>query len=395
MMLRIDQISTLSVECTGCMACLDACPVGCISIDFKNGGFQYTKIDNDKCIGCGKCYSVCPIVNVNKINNEQHLYAAYSKVLSGPNGGSSGGVFELLATYLLKNGYYVCGAAFEGTRLTHRIINNVNDLNPLLKSKYLQSDTVGIYKQIRDLLLNNNKVFFCGTPCQVSALKNYVPENYSSNLLSADFICHGVPSQKIFDMYIEDLERKHKGKVVEFRFRVKDNRYYNANGYSYTISKNGKKIKYNGVFTQSSFYYAFKRYLFLRESCYCCKYATVNRVADITLADFWGIDKYDFDGDINKGVSMVIINTPRGSGLFESVASSMVYKEFPIKYGIESNYSFTQLTEKPAMRDTIIKCLCDNGYKYTARKYFRSGAKYKIWWLLPSNLREIMKKLIK
>ena len=163
--MRINQIQNLENKCTGCVACVDVCPAGCINKETCDDGFVYTKIDENKCIDCGKCYKVCPIENNRKNSFEQSLYAVYSCSREIRNGGSSGGMFEMLASYFLKQGYYVCGAAFDSDiKLAHRIIKSENELNPLLKSKYVQSDMSGVYQKILGLLKNGNKVFFCGTP---------------------------------------------------------------------------------------------------------------------------------------------------------------------------------------------------------------------------------------
>ena len=173
--MRIDNIQNLNLKCTGCTACVDVCPMKCISSVIGKDGFVYTEIDDGKCIKCGKCYSVCPIENKNKHDGEQHLFAAFSKDLKIRNNGSSGGIFELLARACLKDGYYICGAAFDNLELKHIIINTEEELPALLKSKYVQSKTEGVYKQILSLLRKGEKVLFCGTPCQVSALQNLIP----------------------------------------------------------------------------------------------------------------------------------------------------------------------------------------------------------------------------
>ena len=392
-MSRVDEIGKFADKCTGCVACVDACPVKCVTPIIKTDGFRYVQIDNDCCVGCGKCYSVCPIINDYKHDENQKLYAAYSTIPNGQNNGSSGGIFELIAKHLLDQGYYVCGAAFEGTILKHKIINKTDELKPLLKSKYVQSDTTGVYNKVYDLLKNNEKVLFCGTPCQVSALKNFVPNYLTTNLITADIICHGVPSQKTFDMYISSLEKKHDGRITSFSFRVKDNKYKHAHGYTYSYEKNGEVTTVNGVYTQSSFYNAFKNYLIFRECCYDCRYSTLNRVSDITLADFWGIEKYGFKGNVDKGVSMIITNTIKGQSLFDSINPMMECQEYPIEYGVESNYCLTRSTKKPKCRDKVIKELFENGYEKTAEKYFSSGFIFKLYWLIPPTLRNIIRKL--
>ena len=318
-MKRIDEIENLMQKCTGCMACADACPTNCISAAVEKDGFRYTVIDPAACIQCGKCYTVCPIETWEKHESEQQLFAAYAKDSAQRSGGSSGGIFELLASHFLKQGGYVCGAAWEGTTLKHRIISSEEDLHLLLKSKYLQSDTSGIYNKILALLKDGKHVFFCGTPCQVSALVNMTPNALRDLLFTADIICHGVPSQTVFQAYIETLENKHNGVVSDFSFRVKTNRYKHAHGYSYNVTRGEKTTVINGIYTNSSYYNAFKNYLIFRDSCYDCQYATLHRVSDITLADFWGIEKYEFRGNVDTGVSMIITNTQRGLDAFSAI----------------------------------------------------------------------------
>ena len=213
------------------------------------------------------------------------------------------------------------------------------------------------------------------------------------NLLTVDIICHGVPSQKTFDMYIKTLEKKHDSKIADFTFRVKDNKYKHAHGYSYRVADKGKQVVINGVYTQSSYYNAFKKYLIFRESCYSCKYATQNRVSDITLGDFWGIEKYDFPANTDAGVSMIITNTARGFITYSLIQEKIVSKEFPLEYGIESNYCFTNATKKPKNRDEIISGFNDCTYEDIAKKYFYSGIKYRIYWLIPPYIRNLIRKL--
>ncbi len=390
---RIDDIAHLAQRCTGCMACVDICPKSCISGIVGKDGFRYTVIRTDDCINCGKCYSVCPIETHKKHTEEQTLYAAYQKNPDGVNKGSSGGIFELLAKHCIEEGYYVCGAAFDETTLRHRIVKCNDEINPLLKSKYIQSDTEGIYNKVIELLKDGERVLFCGTPCQVSALINCCPASLSDGLVTADIICHGVPSQKTFDMYIESLEKKQGGKIFEFSFRVKDNRYKHAHGYSYKVEKNGKIKTVSGIYTNSSFYNAFKNYSIFRNGCYDCQYTTLNRVSDITLADFWGIEKYDFKANADSGVSMIITNSEKGERLFGAVRDKTVNKQFPIQYGIDSNHCLTNTTKKPKNRDKIIEELSENGYESTAKKYFGSSFVHRVYWLIPPFARNLIRKV--
>lgn len=393
--MRIDQITELRAKCTGCLACADACPVSCIKPIVAADGFTYTVIDDAACVNCGKCYAVCPIETKHAAQSEQHLFAAYAKDKAGRNRGSSGGMFELLARHFLKQGYLVCGAAFEGTTLAHRIIRTEQELVPLLKSKYLQSNTAGIYAEIRDLLKQGERVFFCGTPCQVSALKNLVGEALAEELLTADIVCHGVPSQTMFDAYIASLSAREGGEISSYSFRVKDNRYKHEHGYSYCVAKEkgGKTVQ--GIYTQSSFYNAFKNYTIFRESCYDCRYATLARCSDITLADFWGIEKYGFKVKGDAGVSMVITNTARGREAFAAIAEQTVWGELAVQCGVDSNYCLTHSTKKPAKRDTAIATFAAEGYDAMVAKYAppATGLKQRIYWAMPAALRNLLRKI--
>lgn len=391
---RIDSIENLWQKCTGCMACVDACPTQCIVPIIAADSFKYSKIiDDSKCISCEKCYKVCPIENRSKNSHEQHLYAAYAKDTDIHNRGSSGGIFELLAKHFSAQNYYVCAAAFDSLTLKHTLISPMQDIAPLLKSKYIQSDTQGIFNKINELLQSGKKVFFCGTPCQVSALINSIPKSVCDNLFTADIICHGVPSQKIFNDYIQTLEKKHNGKISNFSFRVKDNKYKHAHGYSYEIEKEGKKKIVNGIYTDSTYYYAFKEYLIFRNSCYDCRYATLQRVSDITLADFWGIEKYDFNGNVDAGVSMIITNSAKGESAFSNITNEIISKEFPIQYGIDSNHCLTHTTKKPLETDKIISDITVNGYEAVATEHFNCSFYKKAYWLIPPRIRNIIRTL--
>ena len=187
-------------DCCGCAACVQLCPKSCITMEEHSLGHLFASVDSDACIRCGLCNSVCPMNNpVQKTDFRQEVYAAYSKLPSVRSRGSSGGMFETFARYLIKQGYVVYGAAFdENLRLRCTSAKSESELEPLTKSKYLQSDFSEKYHEIQSLLNCGKKVFVTATPCQISALNNYLGKAYP-NLLTMDFFCHGVPSQRFFD----------------------------------------------------------------------------------------------------------------------------------------------------------------------------------------------------
>lgn len=395
--MRIDQINRIEEKCTGCNACVDACVKDCITTTIDSCGFTHKKINLEKCIECGKCYSVCPIENIKTFSESQRLYGCYSKEMETRLKSSSGGLFSILANLFLDKGYYVCAAAFDNKmKLCHRIIKSKEELPVLLKSKYIQSDMEGIYVKIKDLLKSGEKIFFCSTPCQVSALKNSLGSLLNENLFTAEILCHGVPSQILFDEYIKSLEKKHKGKIIDFKFRVKDNKYKHAHGYSYkVIEKNGKEKVINGVYSQSSYYYAFKKYWILRESCYACNYGTKQRVADITLGDFWGIEKYDFGKSTDVGVSKLITNSVQAECIFQEIKEQVVYREFPLEIALDSNKEIPCGSILPPERQAIMQSLSENGYEITAKKFFKDRTRFVrlLFWSLPIGIRNFLRKL--
>jgi coenzyme F420-reducing hydrogenase beta subunit len=253
----------------------------------------------------------------------------------------------------------------------------------------------GVYNNIRDLLKKGEKIFFCSTPCQVSALKNSLSDFLLKNLFTAEILCHGVPPQKLFDEYIKSLEEKHGGKIAEFSFRVKDNKYRHSNGFSYKVIKNNGEKIVNGVYPQSSYYYAFKHYLILRESCYDCLYSTAERVADITLGDFWGIEKYGFGTSTDIGVSKVITNTIKGERAFSEIKNKIIYKEFPFEVALDQNHCLKCGSVKPDKRDEILLSIKENGYETTAKKYFKDKnyIKRRLFWFMPTWARNFIRKL--
>lgn len=379
-------------NCCGCAGCADICPKKCIEMkdDFYGA---HPVINFEKCIDCNKCVTVCPMNKFPKFNDGclQKLYSVVGNKNDVFNG-SSGGAFGIIASYFQKNGYYICGAMFdEKLKVRHRLFEPNENISALKKSKYVQSNTLGIYSSIKKLLNDNKGVVFTGTPCQVSALRNYLNKDYE-NLFCIDIICHGVPSQKIFDEYILNIQNNKKIKVLKFSFRDKKNKYHHPHGFSYSYEKNKKIKEYHGIYLNSTYYTAFENYSIFRESCYSCKYAKIERYSDITLGDFWGIEKYDKSLDSNKGVSMVIVNTKKGLELFNAL--NLNAKEYSIEIGKQNNECLNKPTTKPYNYDKIKLSMITDGYDVTSKKYFGSNHKFLklLYYSLPLWIRKIIRR---
>ncbi len=197
-------------KCFGCRACYNICPVKAITMQEDGEGFFYPVIDSSKCTSCGLCKNSCPSLEKSETYNNNGKNPDCYAVMADDETrfvSSSGGAFTLIANYILEKGGYVCGAAFVGQNVRHIIIDKKEDMYKLRGSKYVQSDTNTVYSQIKDLLKLDKFVLFTGTPCQVAGLYNFLGKNYDK-LYTVDLICHGVPPQKVFDVYLKETLQK-------------------------------------------------------------------------------------------------------------------------------------------------------------------------------------------
>lgn len=358
--------------CTGCGACASVCPVKCIKMVEDSEGFRYPVIDKKKCIKCKACEKVCPVIN--KSSREDNFIEAYASVNKDNNvrmNSSSGGIFTLLAEHIISKKGVVYGASLEDINtLKHIRIDSKKDLNKLRGSKYFQSNTNGIYELVKKDLEEDKHVLFTGTPCQIEGLNNFLNKKYN-NLLTQDIICHGVPSGKIWNKYISELEAKNNKKVVTAYFRNKD--------------KGWKKYQLNFVFEDKSEYkeesknnkymQLFLSNLILRPSCYNCQFKERYRNSDITLADFWGIEKVNPKMFDDKGTSLLIINTKKGQKIIESLSKKIDKESVNIDEAIKYNPSMIRSANRPLGRDKIFnelnKTTNELVKKYTENKYIR------------------------
>lgn len=316
-----------SENCYGCGACYNICPFNAIEMVENIEGFKEPFINKEKCTNCGACEQVCPVLKIQKNEKfKQKYYIGFNKDIKTRNESSSGGIFTLFANWVLKNNGYVCGATFdEKAQLKHVLINKKEDLKYLRGSKYLQSEIGVIYKEIKQKLKDNSPVLFCGTPCQVNGLLNFLNKKYDK-LYTLDIVCHGVPSQRSFNEYLfEKFGTKQRYSLINFRDK--------RNGYSrpsFVIEDDQGKELFCGDFSES-FLKGFSENLFLRKSCATCKYTTKQRVGDITIADFYNV-RYKYpELNYENGISSFIINSPNGEFLFNSIKKELGYLK-SVKY---------------------------------------------------------------
>lgn len=386
-------------DCCGCGACLNICPRKAIAMKEDECGFIYPVITAERCIGCGQCKKVCAFQNAEVNNNPIECYAAISNNPEQSKKSASAGIFAAIAAKVIEEGGIVYGAAFDDSwRVHHTSAETLDQLYALQGSKYAHSDMERIYYEVKDQLLAGRDVLFSGTPCQIAGLQGYLDRNYE-NLLTVDIVCHGVPSNRMFQDYLRILEEKHGGIVQAFTFRDKTIGW-GING-SAVIS--GKKVKIWQ--SNSSYQYYFGNSSIYRENCYKCKYACSHRPADITIGDFWGIEKQhpeflnSCNWDENKGISLIIANTLKG------VDSINYYKEvkcIDIKKSsfMKMSYANGQLSEPSISndREQIIKLYINEGWAGLDKRFNQSIGilKYssQIKNILPKSLKRALKKHI-
>ena len=383
-------------DCCGCAVCADTCPIRCISMKKMQDGFIYPVIDNTICNNCGLCAKKCPSLNPVTNLPQATAYAVYAKSLNRRNSGSSGGIFGLLAEVVLNEGGKVGGAAFsENLKLMHTCVSHNNELTPLLKSKYIQSNLSDVYRQVLWDLKSGIYTLFCGTPCQCNALKNYVG-SHTDKLLLVDFVCHGVPSQDLFDKTIDWYEKKYKVKVTSFTFRYKGKGVKHPQ--SYMCMHEGDTKPHIGLHYQFPYYFGFQKYITLRPSCYSCKWATLSRSGDITLGDFWGIEKYNKSLHSSEGVSMVIANTQRGRAIFDSLLNTgqLICEEVPVDYAVSNNGCLSAPSKLKSEREQFFKELQVLPFDQVVKKYLTPRKKwiFDLYYAIPSFLRKIVRRLM-
>jgi coenzyme F420-reducing hydrogenase beta subunit len=283
-------------------------------------GFIYPTIDKNLCTECGVCDNICPaLLDKEKLgaflNTAQpDAYAVWADDELRLNS-SSGGVFGLTANMVWKRGGYVCGAVFtkDHYNVQHFITNNPNDLPRLQNSKYLQSDTLRVYSSIKQLLKTNEEVLFCGCPCQVAGLKTYLGKTDSSRLLTFDLICHGVPNAKIWESYLRERFQNKAITAANFRSKIY--------GWSYKlilhVQVKNKVDKY--INHRTGYFHGFLKNYYLRHCCGTCRYVGTSRLGDLTLADFWAVNKYDPKLNDQLGTSLVLVNTEKGQACLDGL----------------------------------------------------------------------------
>ena len=356
-------------NCSSCAACANACTRNAITMQLDTEGFYRPIIDKEKCISCGVCEKICPwthnIENPNQAKQVPETFAAHAIDETIRKESSSGGIFSILAEKILEEGGVVVGVAqLEPSRFGHIIVKDKFNLSQFRGSKYVQANVGMVYRDIKKILNDGQKVLFSGTPCQVAALYAILGHIKISNLFTIEVLCSRIPSVKVFENYITALEEKEKTNLERASFRKKDPSWRNfllSHKFGTTeIKVPHKKTPYMRLFLSG---------LSGNTSCFDCHYRKLPRIGDITLGDFWGIEKFHPEMDDDKGTSVILLNTEHGKALFNTISDKILECKSNIKFATSSNPGLNQHHPKPSkraqfFRDLDILSLDEITYKY-------------------------------
>lgn len=376
-------------RCCSCRACEQICPQCALTMKPNEEGFMYPELDTEKCIHCGLCDKVCPMMNRPGGEAPKKIYAVQHKEDEVLEGSSSGGVFRLLADYIIKQGGCVVGCVWgEGNRPILAIAETIDALKSMQGSKYLSSDTNNVYPQVKELLDKGQLVLFTGAPCQCAGLLTFLRKPYE-NLYTADFLCHGMPSQQIFDVYIGSIEKHRKGKVSDIKFRDKSRRGW---GLCFSYFCNGKK--YADVGKTNPYMFGFVSGYLNRYSCYSCPFTGEKRFTDFSFCDYWGYSSYGVDVDGSKGISAVSVNTERAVQLQQELVDQAVWIPTKIDHVAAENPSILhkEHSEAPEIRHEIYRLVAQSGWEQVEKKHLRMKHYHlkKLWYMVPI---DVMRKI--
>ena len=368
-------------DCNGCGICTLVCPVNAIKMIEDKEGFLYPEIDEKKCIKCNKCKNICSNLNENNTYNAKVL-ASYTKNGNELKNCSSGGMYYLLAQYVIKNKGVVFGVKFnQKLEAEHDYAETLEDCEQFRGSKYVRSDMKDNFNKAKEFLENGRMVLFTGTPCQCNALKTYLGKKYEK-LIMCDIICHANPSPKVLKKYIEELEDSRGEKIKNIHFRSKENGWRNQT--PIIEYEKGDKIEENTYFR------AFVRELLGRPSCHNCPFASENRISDFTIGDLWGAEKMNVDVNSDKGLSLFTINSENAEKIFDMIKDNMNYTEIDKKMAYSYNHYNNVLPNKN--RERFFQHIDD---KKSIIKLMNKYSKYSIIIRVINKIKSILKNIVK
>lgn len=387
-------IAVTKKDCCGCHACAISCPKGCITMQRDAEGFWYPRVDEGACIKCGLCEKVCPVLNAVPADDsaQPEAFAAINPEEQVRLESSSGGVFSALANRVLEEDGVVFGAAWteDFREVRHIGVESVAELAKLRGSKYVQSTLGASYLQVKKHLEEGRKVLFSGTPCQAEGLKTFLRKDYD-NLLCVDIVCHGVPAPAVWQRYLEECEKTAGAPVQSVQFRSKDTGWQSST-VKLAFQNGHKQAK---LISQDFFVNAFLRNACLRPSCHDCRFKKLNRVSDLTLADFWGIEDIYPEMDDNKGTSLVLAHSEKGRKALSELGLNL--RQVDVYAAVKQNICAVRSSPVHPNRDVFLSALDSIPFAEAVKTYLpkKVSAKERIAQVLQKlGIFEIVRKIL-
>ena len=354
-------------KCTGCTACAAACPLDSIAMMADKDGFLYPEIGESRCTSCGKCDVACPVSREHLAveRSEPEAYGVKADDLQLRLGSSSGGVFSLLAEEVLGRGGIVFGAAMapDCKSVCHAAAETAEELAALRGSKYVQSNMEDTYRRVK-MEAAHRPILFTGTPCQVDGLKSFLGRE-RENLLCAEVICHGAPAPKLWVKYAEHIAAESGGRIVKVEFRDKR---FGWKHFALRIETSGSEPVRTAQ-GDDPYMRMFLRDLCLRPACYQCPSKGLNRSADLTIGDFWGIESVAPELDDDKGTSLVLVHTDRGREALKRVLPRTQWKKVDCMAALRGNPAMLESVPEPSAREAFMNDMDRLPFRELAKKY--------------------------
>lgn len=366
-------------DCCGCTACQSICPKKCISMVSDDEGFAYPIINKDLCIDCGACEKVCPIINYQHKENTPKVFGLINKDNDTIRRSTSGGAFWGIVEYVLAHGGVVYGAAYdEDFKVKHCREFTSEGCRKFHGAKYVESKIdIGLLATVRDDLKANRIVLFSGTPCQIAGLLRYLRKPYD-NLITVDLVCSSVPSRKIYNDFLTFVAEKKN--LASINMRWKGNGWLKSCAqFTYTDGSMDRGVGFARLWHTIAF-----SHLVTRPSCYDCRFTNFNRQGDFTVGDYWGVDKEFPELDNNKGISLLLVNTDKGSAVFEKIKDKYIIQPSDVKHCKQPRLIYP-VTMNPK-RDVFWREYNSQKFDHIARKYW----KYGLWNQIKGNVRMIL-----
>lgn len=379
--------------CCGCYGCENICPKDCIEMKVDNEGFWYPKVDEDKCVNCGLCEKVCPIINTPK--KEEYEIKAYECKNNNEDvrlSSSSGGVFTLLCEEIIENDGVVFGASFdENFDVRHTYSETLEGCIQFRGSKYVQSKIGNSYKQAKEFLDSGRFVLFSGTPCQITGLEKFLLNKVYDNLITVDIACHGVPSPLVYRTYINKLKEEHNANIKNISFRDKQTGW---SKYSFNIEFNNGD-NFNQLGYENIYMKGFLKDIYLRPSCYSCDFKKPITSADITLADYWGVENIHQELDDDKGISLILVNSKKGQRIFEKINNNMQIIQTDLEHATNCNPCIVRPVRYNKDRERFFQIINKNEIDVVIKKCLTPAIDQRIKNKIKFTLSRIKSKILK